>query len=42
MLPTKRLVEPAEIAALVRFLCGHNARSITGQALHVNGGAYMN
>jgi 3-oxoacyl-[acyl-carrier protein] reductase len=30
-----------EIAAMVRYLCGPSARFITGQAIHVNGGAYM-
>lgn len=33
--------EPEEIAAMVRFLCGPGARYITGQAIHVNGGAYF-
>jgi 3-oxoacyl-[acyl-carrier protein] reductase len=36
-----RLGTVDEIAALVRFLCGPAARFITGQAIHVNGGAYM-
>ena len=30
-----------DIATMVRFLCGPGARFITGQALHVNGGAYL-
>lgn len=30
-----------DIATTVRFLCGPGARFITGQALHVNGGAYL-
>jgi 3-oxoacyl-[acyl-carrier protein] reductase len=30
-----------EIAAMVRYLSGPAARFITGQAIHVNGGAYM-
>ena len=30
-----------EIAAAVRFLAGPNARYITGQDLHLNGGAYL-
>jgi len=32
---------PAEIAATVRFLCGPAARYITGQTIHVNGGAFL-
>ena len=30
-----------DIAATVRFLCGPGARYITGQTIHVNGGAYL-
>jgi 3-oxoacyl-[acyl-carrier protein] reductase len=32
---------PADVAASVRFLCGPGARYVTGQAIHVNGGAYL-
>lgn len=32
---------PEEVAAAVRFLAGPGARYITGQELHVNGGAYL-
>ncbi len=32
---------PQEIAAAVRFLAGPDARYITGQTLHVNGGVYL-
>jgi len=32
---------PEDVAAAVRFLCGPHARSITGQELHVNAGAYL-
>ncbi len=32
---------PEDIAAMVRFLCGPQARYITGQTIHVNGGAYF-
>jgi len=32
---------PNDIAATVRFLCGPEARYITGQTLHVNGGAFL-
>jgi len=30
-----------EVAAAVLFLCGPGARYVTGQTLHVNGGAWM-
>jgi 3-oxoacyl-[acyl-carrier protein] reductase len=33
--------QPEEVAAMVRFLCGPQARYITGQTIHVNGGAFM-
>jgi 3-oxoacyl-[acyl-carrier protein] reductase len=32
---------PEEIAALVRFLSGSDARYITGQTIHANGGLFM-
>ncbi len=32
---------PEDIAATVRFLCGPGARYITGQTIHVNGGAFL-
>jgi 3-oxoacyl-[acyl-carrier protein] reductase len=32
---------PDEVAALVRFLCGPQARYLTGQTMHVNGGAFL-
>ena len=39
--PIGRRGEPGEIAAMVRMLCGPDARYITGQSIHVNGGGYM-
>ena len=39
--PLGRRGRPDEIASMVRFLCSDEARYITGQAIHVNGGAYM-
>ena len=39
--PIGRLGLPAEVAAMVRMLCGPDARYITGQSIHVNGGGYM-
>jgi len=39
--PLGRRGEPEEIAAMVRMLCGPDARYITGQSIHVNGGGLM-
>lgn len=36
--PTRRFVEVEEIAALAVFLCGEQARSITGAAIPIDGG----
>ena len=33
--------QPPDVAALVRHLCGPAGRFITGQAIHVNGGAFL-
>lgn len=37
-IPTGRLVEPDELGAMAAFLCGDQARSITGQSLLIDGG----
>jgi len=39
--PIGRTGTPEEIASLVRFLCGPDARYITGQTIHANGGLFM-
>ena len=39
--PIGRRGAPEEIAAMVRVLCGPDARYITGQSIHVNGGGLM-
>jgi 3-oxoacyl-[acyl-carrier protein] reductase len=39
--PVGRRGEPQEIAAMVRMLCGPDARYITGQSIHVNGGGML-
>lgn len=40
-IPLKRIAQPADIAAAVRFLAGDEASYITGHVLSVNGGLYM-
>ncbi|MDQ6618193.1 MAG: SDR family oxidoreductase [Pseudomonadota bacterium] len=39
--PIGRLGLPEEVAAMVRMLCGPDARFVTGQSIHVNGGGLM-
>jgi 3-oxoacyl-[acyl-carrier protein] reductase len=39
--PLGRRGRPEEIAAMVRFLCSDEARYVTGQAIHVNGGSFV-
>ena len=33
--------KPDDVAAMVRFLCGPGGRYITGQTIHVSGGAFL-
>jgi acetoacetyl-CoA reductase len=40
-IPVGRLGQPAEIAALVGFLCSDDAAFITGADLAINGGMHM-
>ena len=39
--PIKRIIQPEEVAALVRFLCGPDASAITGQCYNIDGGQAM-
>lgn len=39
--PLGRRGRPEEIASMVAYLCSDKARYITGQSMHVNGGAYV-
>jgi len=39
--PMGRMSEPADIAGLVAWLISEDARGVTGQALDMNGGAFM-
>lgn len=40
-IPLKRMGQPADVAAAVRFLASEEAAYITGQVIGVNGGMYM-
>lgn len=37
----KRYGEPEDVAGAVSFLCSKDASYITGQSIHINGGAYL-
>ena len=39
--PQGRLIDPQEVAAMTLYLCGEAARSITGQALTIDGGEVL-
>jgi NAD(P)-dependent dehydrogenase (short-subunit alcohol dehydrogenase family) len=39
--PIKRIIEPTEVAALVKFLCSADASAITGQTYNICGGQTM-
>ena len=39
--PIKRIIDPAEVAALVKFLCSAEAGAITGQTYNICGGQVM-
>ncbi len=40
-IPLGRLAEPEDVADLAVFLASEEARHITGQTMHVNGGSYL-
>ena len=40
-IPMGRYGKPAEIAAVIAFLCSPAASYVTGQTLHVNGGVTL-
>lgn len=39
--PLGRMAQPDDIASVAVFLAGDDARFVTGQTVHVNGGSYM-
>jgi 3-hydroxybutyrate dehydrogenase len=39
--PMGRMIQPDEVAALVAFLCSHQAGGITGQGLNIDGGTVL-
>jgi 3-oxoacyl-[acyl-carrier protein] reductase len=39
--PLGRMAQPDDIASVVVFLASDDARHVTGQTVHVNGGSYM-
>jgi 3-oxoacyl-[acyl-carrier protein] reductase len=41
LMPLGRRGKVEEVSALVRYLCGPQARYVTGQSWHVSGGAWM-
>jgi NAD(P)-dependent dehydrogenase (short-subunit alcohol dehydrogenase family) len=42
VLPSGRMAEPAEVAALVSFLASEDAGYLTGQTIGIDGGSSLN
>jgi NAD(P)-dependent dehydrogenase (short-subunit alcohol dehydrogenase family) len=40
-IPLGRMAQPDEIARAAVFLASENAKFVTGQTLHMNGGSYL-
>lgn len=40
--PIKRIIDPSEVAALIKFLAGPDSGAITGQTYNIDGGQSMN
>jgi acetoacetyl-CoA reductase len=40
-IPAGRLGQPAEVAALVQYLCSHEAAFVTGANIAINGGQHL-
>ena len=40
--PLGRMGKPEEVAGMIAWLCSADAHGVTGQALDINGGAFMN
>jgi len=41
MAPLGRVIDPAEVAGLAAYLASDDARSVTGQAIVIDGGQVM-
>jgi 3-hydroxybutyrate dehydrogenase len=41
-IPQRRMLDPSEVATMARYLASEEARGITGQAINVDAGVFMN